>query len=112
MDHPLGQRLACASGLGDAKTECVAMKEVAQTVSRSNIGKPVGRIGNRPVADAFDSGCRQGRYAPAGCIDLWLESLELIRPELVREVLRNAVQPGSGGLTLVRTQNESSAFLS
>ena len=53
----------------------------------------VGSVGDRPVDDAGDADRAQDRHAPARILDIALQPVQLIAPELEREIFRHAVEP-------------------
>ena len=53
----------------------------------------------------------ENRHALARGFDVFLEAAEVVVEQLVRELVRDAIQPVRRGLPLVRSENEAVLFL-
>ena len=111
VGDPFGERLAGTGGLDDAEGEAAALVEVLQPVRRANVGKTVGRIGDRAVDHPLHADRAQDRHARDRGLDVGLQAVEVVREQLVREVLGDAVQPVRPRLPLVGSEQEARALL-
>ena len=87
------------------------MEEVAQPALGAHVRVAVRRVGDRTVDDARDAGVGEHRYALAGVEDLRLEAVEVGGPQLVGELVGDAVEPHRGRLPLVRAEDVAVALL-
>ena len=111
VDHPLAEELAGPARLGDAEAEAAALVEVGQPVRRADVGVAVGRVGDRAVDHALDAALGQDRHARAGVLDVALQPAQIVGPELVGEVGRDAVLPFGAALPLVGAEDEALPLL-
>ena len=78
---------------------------------RADVGVAVRRVGDRAVDHALDAALGQDRHAGAGVLDVALQPAEIVGPELVGEVGRDAVLPLGAALPFVGAEDEALALL-
>jgi hypothetical protein len=112
MNDPFGDALAGAAGLRDPETEAATLIEIRQPVRRPDIGIAVGRVGDRPVDHPLHATLAQDRHPLDRVVDVLLQPLQVVRPQLVGEIVGNAVEPMRRRLPLIGSEQQSRPLLS
>ena len=82
MDHPLGQVLAAASALGNAKGGAAAQPEIGQAGYRPQQGRPVRRVGYGAVDHALDPRIHHVGHAVHGPFQPGHDAVQVIGEQL------------------------------
>ena len=111
MRDPLCDELAGAARLRDAEGEGAAVVETRQARRRPEQRVAVRRVGDRPVDDALHADRPEDGHALAGGLDVLLDAPEVVVEQLVRELVRQTLEPMRLRVPLVGTEDQPVALL-
>ena len=114
LGDPFGQHLARPARLADAKGKDTSLKRIWHTRHRPKQRQPIGRIGNRAIDHARNTGRAKNWHPCARIFNIPFQPFQIVIIKLERKIIRHRVirrQPMRPTVFFIRAKEQPIFFL-